>query len=106
MGHLLPITHCAVWSSVVTPSALARQLVGSKHLPRRTQGYGLGAMIQVDDAGDLLDAHWAVAVFEPADRKELLAFAEDVRRKLLAGTWSANTDVPEHLLPLSSAYEL
>jgi hypothetical protein len=63
-------------------------------------------MIQVDDAGDLLDAHWAVAVFEPADRKELLAFAEEVRRKLLAGTWSVNTDVPEQLLPLSSAYEL
>ena len=63
-------------------------------------------MSPVDDAGDLLDAHWAVAVFEPADRKELLAFAEQVRRQLVAGTWAANTTVPDHLLPLSSAYEL
>lgn len=63
-------------------------------------------MMPVDDAGDLLDAHWAVAVFEPADRKELLAFAEQVRRQLLAGTWVAGTTVPDHLLPLSSAYEL
>jgi hypothetical protein len=63
-------------------------------------------MIQVDDAGDLLDAHWAVAVFEPGDRKEMLAFAEQVRRQLLAGTWSLNAEVPEQLLPLSSAYEL
>jgi len=60
----------------------------------------------VDDASDLLDAHWAVAVFEPADRKELLAFAEQVRRQLVAGTWSADSVVPAHLLPLSSAYEL
>lgn len=63
-------------------------------------------MIPVDDAGDLLDAHWAVAVFEPADRKELLAFAEQVRRQLQAGTWSLNASVPDQLLPLSSAYEL
>ena len=63
-------------------------------------------MMPVDDAGDLLDAHWAVAVFEPADRKELLAFAEQVRRQLVAGTWAANAPVPDHLLPLSSAYEL
>ena len=60
----------------------------------------------VDDAGDLLDAHWAVAVFEPADRKELMAFADNVRRQLLAGTWSADSASPEQLLPLSSAYEL
>jgi hypothetical protein len=63
-------------------------------------------MMPVDDAGDLLDAHWAVAVFEPADRKEFLAVAEQVRRQLLAGTWTANGSVPEQLLPLSSAYEL
>ena len=24
----------------------------------------------MDDAGETLDAHWAVAVFEPADRKQ------------------------------------
>ena len=60
----------------------------------------------VDDAGDLLDAHWAVAVFEPADRKELLALAEQVRRQLVAGTRTADSVAPEHLLPLSSAYEL
>ncbi|MEK7402008.1 MAG: hypothetical protein AABZ80_06545 [Gemmatimonadota bacterium] len=63
-------------------------------------------MMPVDDAGDLLDAHWAVAVFEPADRKELLAFAEQVRRQLVAGTWTLSASVPDHLLPLSSAYEL
>jgi hypothetical protein len=60
----------------------------------------------MDDAGETLDAHWAVAVFEPADRKELLAFAETVRRQILMGTWVADSPVSEQLLPLSSAYEL
>lgn len=60
----------------------------------------------MDDAADSLDAHWAVAVFDSADRRELLSFAEDVRRRVLAGTWTANSPVSEQLLPLSSAYEL
>jgi hypothetical protein len=60
----------------------------------------------LDDAGDSLDAHWAVAVFEPADRKQLLAFAEIVRRQILSGNWVADSPVSEQLLPLSSAYEL
>lgn len=60
----------------------------------------------MDDAGESLDAHWAVAVFEPADRKALLVFAEDVRRRILAGTWDADSPVSEQLLPLSGAYEL
>jgi hypothetical protein len=60
----------------------------------------------MDDAGDSLDAHWAVAVFEPADRKQLLAFAETVRRQLLSGSWVADSPVSDQLLPLSSAYEL
>ena len=60
----------------------------------------------MDDAGETLDAHWAVAVFEPADRKELLVFAERVRRQILTGTWVADSPVSEQLLPLSSAYEL
>lgn len=63
-------------------------------------------MTPVDEAGELLDAHWAVAVFEPADRKELLGFAEQVRRHIRAGDWVANSPVPDQLLPLSSAYEL
>jgi hypothetical protein len=63
-------------------------------------------MIPADDPGDLLDAHWAVAVFEPADRKSLLVFADQVRRQLVAGTWLESNAVPEQLLPLSSAYEL
>ncbi|HEY8176029.1 MAG TPA: hypothetical protein VIF32_10070 [Gemmatimonadaceae bacterium] len=63
-------------------------------------------MIPLDDAGELLDAHWAVAVFEPADRKELLAFAERVRRQILSGDWVADSPVPEQLLALSGAYEL
>ena len=63
-------------------------------------------MVQADDAGDWLDAHWAVAVFEPADRKELLGFAEKVRRQILAGAWVADSPVPDQLLPLSGAYEL
>ena len=53
-----------------------------------------------------LDAHWAVAVFEPADRRSLLTLAEEVRRQILAGTWKVDASVSEHLLPLSSAYEL
>ncbi|MEX2154166.1 MAG: hypothetical protein WD825_12575 [Gemmatimonadaceae bacterium] len=60
----------------------------------------------MDDAGESLDAHWAVAVFEPADRKQLLAFAEDVRRQMLTGTWEVDRPVSDQLLPLSSAYEL
>jgi hypothetical protein len=60
----------------------------------------------MDDAGETLDAHWAVAVFDDADRRQLLAFAEDVRKRVLAGTWTVDTPVGEHLLPLSSAYEL
>jgi hypothetical protein len=60
----------------------------------------------MDDGGESLDAHWAVAVFEPADRKTLLAFAEGVRRGILTGDWSSDGDVPEQLLALSSAYEL
>ena len=64
-------------------------------------------MIPVDEA-ESLDEHWAVAVFEPADRRELLAFAEDVRRRVLMGDWQGTPggDVPAQLIPLSSAYEL
>jgi hypothetical protein len=62
-------------------------------------------MMPVDEA-ESLDEHWAVAVFEPADRKELLAFAEEVRRLILNGTWEIDRPVNQHLLPLSSAYEL
>src|SRR5919201_1835631 len=60
----------------------------------------------MDDAGESLDAHWAVAVFEPTDRKALLAFAEDVRRRILSGSWEVDSPVSEQLLPLASAYEL
>jgi hypothetical protein len=60
----------------------------------------------MDDAGETLDAHWAVAVFDVADRRQLLAFADDVRKRVLAGTWTVDSPVTEHLLPLSSAYEL
>jgi hypothetical protein len=62
----------------------------------------------LDDAGESggLDAHWAVAVFDAADRKELLSIAEDARRQMLAGTWTVDRPVSEQLLPLSSAYEL
>jgi hypothetical protein len=60
----------------------------------------------LDDASESLDAHWAVAVFEPADRKSLLAFADEVRRQILSGTWKVDSPVSEQLLPLSSAYEM
>ena len=60
----------------------------------------------MDDAGESLDAHWAVAVFDAADRKALLVFAEEVRRQILTGSWELDTPVSEQLLPLSSAYEL
>ncbi|MEX2178793.1 MAG: hypothetical protein WD801_08800 [Gemmatimonadaceae bacterium] len=63
-------------------------------------------MAPLDDSGELLDAHWAVAVFDAADRKSLLAFAQDVRKHLLAGDWVADAPVSDQLLPLSSAYEL
>jgi hypothetical protein len=60
----------------------------------------------MDDAGESLDAHWAVAVFEAADRRNLLSFADDVRRQILGGTWEVDSPVSEQLLSLSSAYEL
>lgn len=60
----------------------------------------------MDDAGESLDAHWAVAVFETDERRSLLAFADDVRRQIMAGTWEVDSPVPDQLLPLSSAYEL
>ena len=63
-------------------------------------------MIPVDDTGESLDSHWAVAVFEPADRREILSFAEDVRRRILGGNWVANSPVPDQLLAMSGAYEL
>ena len=63
-------------------------------------------MTPIEDAGDSLDAHWAVAVFDAADRRDLLAFAEEARRKILSGDWVADSRVPEQLLALSSAYEL
>lgn len=63
-------------------------------------------MIPVDDTGESLDSHWAVAVFEPADRRALLLFAEEVRRKILSGTWVMDSEVPEQLLAMSGAYEL
>ena len=58
------------------------------------------------DEVESLDAHWAVAVFEPADRRDLLAFADEFRRAVLAGSWAQGSPVPAQLLPLSSAYEL
>src|SRR5688572_4490369 len=63
-------------------------------------------MVPLEDVSESLDAHWAVAVFEPADRRELLAFAENVRRRILSGSWEVDSPVSEQLLPLSSAYEL
>ena len=57
----------------------------------------------MDDAGESLDTHWAVAVFEPADRKQLLAFAETVRRQILTGTWIADSPVSEQLLEIGRA---
>jgi hypothetical protein len=60
----------------------------------------------MDDAADSLDAHWAVAVFEAADRRTMLTFADEARRRILAGTWEMDSPVAEQLLPLSSAYEL
>lgn len=59
-----------------------------------------------EDIGAALEAHWAVAVFDAADRQALLAFAEGVRRQILSGDWVADANVSEQLLPLSSAYEL
>jgi len=63
-------------------------------------------MVQLDDALEALDAHWAVAVFDAADRKALLALAEDVRHRILTGEWETDAPVSEQMLPLSSAYEL
>lgn len=60
----------------------------------------------MDDSSDWLDSHWAVSAFESADRRQLLVFADEVRRKILSGTWIADSPVPEQLLPMSGAYEL
>ena len=63
-------------------------------------------MVPLDDAGEALDAHWAVAVFDAAERRALLSFADQVRRRLLANDWAPEETVSTQLLPLSSAYEL
>ena len=60
----------------------------------------------MDDSSEWLDSHWAVAAFESADRRDLLVFADDVRRRILSGTWVADSPVPDQLLPMSGAYEL
>lgn len=52
-----------------------------------------------------LDSHWAVAVIGPAERAELLAFAEQAARRIAAGTLPDPNSLPERLLPLASAYE-
>ena len=84
-----------------------RQQLGSPHLPRWFRDTNpIGVIPFVDDAGASLDAHWAVALFDAADRKQLLAFAEEVRRQILIGTWEIDSPVSEQVLPLSSAYEL
>src|SRR5688500_18822737 len=91
-------------SVAVTGFLLVRRQVGSTCLPSWFTWYGRRSMTPVDEAGSL-DAHWAVAVFEPADRRELLAFADEVRRRVLSGTWEIDKPVSGQLLPLSSAYE-
>src|SRR5262245_14802876 len=92
-------------SRPVTALPLMRQPLDSTHLPRWFRDTPI-VVIPLDEAVESLDSHWAVAVFEPADRKALLAFAEDVRRRILSGSWTADTEVSSQLLPLSSAYEL
>jgi hypothetical protein len=51
-----------------------------------------------------LESHWAVAVISPDDRADLIAFAERALQRLSAGAWR-HEPVPEHLLPLASAYD-
>jgi hypothetical protein len=89
----------------VTVLSLARQQLGSADLSYRFKTRFTLAT-PMDDAGESLDAHWAVAVFEAADRKSLLVFADAARRRMLAGAWTVDSPVSEQLLPLSSAYEL
>ncbi len=62
-------------------------------------------MSPLDAADETLDSHWAVAVIGPAERAELLAFAESAVRRLASGEWPRDEPVPERLLPLASAYE-
>ncbi len=62
-------------------------------------------MPPLDAADETLDSHWAVAVIGPAERAELLAFAETAVRRMAAGNWPRDEAVPERLLPLASAYE-
>src|SRR5207244_5716965 len=92
-------------SAAVTVLPLARQRFGIAHLQYCITRPS-SAMTPMDDGTESLDTHWAVAVFETADRRELFALAENVRRQMLAGTWQVDTKVSEQLLPLSSAYEL
>ena len=52
-----------------------------------------------------LEMHWAVAVISPEDRAELLAWADRAQARLLSGAWREDESLPEHLLPLASAYD-
>ena len=58
-----------------------------------------------NEAGESLEAHWAVAVISPDDRADLVAFAERALHQIGAGTWRFDAPLPEHLLPLASAYD-
>jgi hypothetical protein len=62
-------------------------------------------MVPTEESDESLDSHWAIAVIGPAERAELLAFAEQASRKIVAGLLPDAASLPERLLPLASAYE-
>src|SRR5437868_125014 len=66
MSCLLP-----AWSRSVTALPLARQQLATTHLPRWFRRATPIGVILMDDAAASLDAHWAVAVFEAAERRDM-----------------------------------
>jgi hypothetical protein len=66
---------------------------------------GSGRSAPHNETGESLEAHWAVAVISPDDRADLIAFAEHALQRMGTGTWRFDAPLPEHLLPLASAYD-
>lgn len=62
-------------------------------------------MLPANDVDEPLEQHWAVAVISPENRSELLHWAQRAQERLASGAWREGEALPEHLLPLASAYD-
>jgi hypothetical protein len=57
------------------------------------------------ETSEPLESHWAIAVISPEDRADLDAFAQRAYERMLSGEWLTDEPLPDHMLPLASAYD-